>query len=77
MPTIYRRWIATRFRRMKLWVNEWAHQAMCAGVESVSTEYAWYCTALQFEHARIMEEIIAGANIEISKCVESYLRSLL
>ena len=61
MPTVYRRYAATRHRHLKGWIREWATEDMYAGVAAMSVEEAWYITALSlsehaFEGSQLLEQ---------------------
>ena len=77
MPTLYRKWAATRLHDLYPWVDTWANEAMFAGIPGIGAADGWYQTAIQLELARVTDTHIVGGAVDIHKCFDQICRDLL
>lgn len=77
LPTLYRKWAATRLQDLYPWVGTWANEFMYAGIPGLGASDGWYQTAITLEHAQLKSNPFAGGAVDIHKCFNQIYRGLL
>lgn len=77
LPSIYRRWAATRLRDLASWVSLWATDHMFAGVAGRGASDRWYQTAILLERCQLTASPFVGGAVDILKCFDQIHRGLI
>ena len=77
LPTIYRKWAATRLRDLYPWVQTWANPSLYAGIPGLGAADGWYQTAITLEHFSLTARSFAGGAVDIMKCFDQIHGGLL
>ena len=77
LPTLYRKWAATRLHTLYEWVPQWANEAIYAGIPGLGAADGWFQTAITLEHCHITNTPFIGGAVDILKCFDQIHRDLL